>query len=241
MPDKNIAAFYSKAELARYFNVPESTMRYYCTRFADFLPSNGEGRKRRYAFACLEILAYIRKHLPRLRNSDAMERALAERFPRTLSSFSVRFPDGKDAATEQENTPGAAFPAGPADREYGWGANSIHGRFAQLLPPDNLPAAWAESTPQVRQELQLCARTIQDSLMERINEAMELLTAEGRERTGQLAARADATDREVAALREEVRNMRLLLNTAEKTQQSDIDQLRTLLLRVAKTLTEKGI
>ena len=83
MPEKNVAAFYSKAELARYFDVPESTMRFYCTRFADFLPSTGEGRKRRYAFACLEVLSYIRKQLPRLRSSEALECALAGRFPRT--------------------------------------------------------------------------------------------------------------------------------------------------------------
>ena len=38
-------------------------MRFYCSRFAEFLPSTGEGRKRRYAFACLEVLACIRKQL----------------------------------------------------------------------------------------------------------------------------------------------------------------------------------
>ena len=76
--------------------------------------------------------------------------------------------------------------------------------------------------------------------MDRIDEAMELLAAENREKNSQLAARADATDREITALREEVRTMRLLLSTAEKTQQADIEQLRALLLKVAKTLTEKN-
>lgn len=239
MPEKNVAAFYSKAELARYFDVPESTMRFYCTRFADFLPSTGEGRKRRYAFACLEVLSYIRKQLPRLRSSEALECALAGRFPRTLPSVSVQISSGNTPDPERGNIP-TGFPANTADKEYDWGANSIHGRFAQLLPPDNLPSEWMESAPVTRPDLHLRARSIQNALMDRIDEAMELLAAENREKNSQLAARADATDREITALREEVRTMRLLLSTAEKTQQADIEQLRALLLKVAKTLTEKN-
>lgn len=239
MPEKNVAAFYSKAELARYFGVPESTMRFYCTRFADFLPSTGEGRKRRYAFACLEVLSYIRKQLPQLRSSDALEYALAARFPRTLPSVSVQTSNGNAPDLERNNIP-SGFPANMADKGYDWGPNSIHERFAQLLPPDNLPTEWTESAPATRPELHLCARTIQNDLMDRIDEAMELLAAENRKKNDQLAARADATDREITALREEMRTMRLLLSTAEKTQQADIEQLRALLLRVAKTLTEKN-
>ena len=81
---------------------------------------------------------------------------------------------------------------------------------------------------------------LRNSLMERIGEALECLNRGNREKTGKLEARADETDRELNALREEVQNMRLLLTTAEKTQQADIEQLRSLLLRVARTLTEKN-
>ncbi len=234
MTEKNIAAFYTRAELARYFNVPESTMRFYCSRFAEFLPSTGEGRKRRYAFACLEVLACIRKQLPRLRSSDAMEHALAERFPRTLPSSSIR-PSGTDSA------PGAGPhpPTFPSPRAYDWGEHSIHERFSQLLPPDNLPAEWTESSPAEDAGPRLRARAIQNGLMRRISEAMELLTAESREKAGQLEARADAADREISELREEMRNMRLQMDTAEKTQQADIEQLRALLLRVTRKLTER--
>lgn len=238
MPEKNVAAFYSKAELARYLNVPESTIRFYCTRFADFLPSTGEGRKRRYAFACLEVLSYIRKQLPQMRSSDALESALARRFPRTVPPASVQVSGGNTHSPEQDGT-AAGFPVNMPGKEYDWGANSIHKRFAQLLPPDNLPTERRESAPATRSELHLCARSIQQGLMDRIDKAMELLTAETRKKNCRLAARADAADREIAALREEVRTMRLLLNTAEKNQQTDTDQLRALLLRIAKTLTEK--
>lgn len=54
---------------------------------------------------------------------------------------------------------------------------------------------------------------------------MELLTAESREKAGQLEARADAADREISELREEMRNMRLQMDTAEKTQQADIEPI----------------
>ena len=58
--------------------------------------------------------------------------------------------------------------------------------------------------------------------MRRISEAMELLTAESREKAGQLEVRADAADREISELREEMRNMRLQMDTAEKTQQGSL-------------------
>ena len=51
---------YTKAQLARYFHCPESTIRYYCARFAPYLPARGDGRGRRYAPSCLEVLAFIR-------------------------------------------------------------------------------------------------------------------------------------------------------------------------------------
>lgn len=235
MSEKNIAAFYSKAELARHFNVPESTIRFYCTRFADFLPCTGEGRKRRYAFACLEILAFIRKQLPVLRTSEAVERALAEHFPRTLLSSAIH---AVQPAKPSEQ--GQSRIQTMTENSYNWGINSIHERFFQLMPPENLPAEHQGTAPSMHSSSPAEDNDLRNSLMERIGEALECLNRENREKTGKLEARADETDRELNALREEVQNMRLLLTTAEKTQQADIEQLRSLLLRVARTLTEKN-
>lgn len=37
-------ALLSIADISRHFSLPESTTRYYCKRFAAFIPSVGEGR-----------------------------------------------------------------------------------------------------------------------------------------------------------------------------------------------------
>ena len=39
---------HSISDLARRFGLPESTARFYCKRFRDFLPHAGEGKRRRY-------------------------------------------------------------------------------------------------------------------------------------------------------------------------------------------------
>ena len=64
---------YTKAQLARYFHCPESTIRYYCARFAPYLPARGDGRGRRYAPSCLEVLAFIRERLQDLRHRSPLD------------------------------------------------------------------------------------------------------------------------------------------------------------------------
>ena len=49
----------SIADISRHFSLPESTTRYYCKRFAAFIPSVGEGRRRRYRPETLEVIAAI--------------------------------------------------------------------------------------------------------------------------------------------------------------------------------------
>lgn len=81
---------YTKAQLARYFHCPESTIRYYCARFAPYLPARGDGRGRRYAPSCLEVLAFIRERLPEARTSRAVEGLLARRYPHCVPRRKTR-------------------------------------------------------------------------------------------------------------------------------------------------------
>lgn len=47
------------AEVAKQLNIPESTARFYRDRFENFIPSVGDGRKKRYKPETAEVLRFI--------------------------------------------------------------------------------------------------------------------------------------------------------------------------------------
>lgn len=67
------STYLSMTELARRLDLPESTMRYYCKRFAKFLPYKGEGRRRRYAPETEKTLVFIANAMHRNKNATAVE------------------------------------------------------------------------------------------------------------------------------------------------------------------------
>ncbi|MBO4369708.1 MAG: MerR family transcriptional regulator [Desulfovibrio sp.] len=73
---------YSIADIARHFALPESTCRYYCKRFHAYIPSVGEGRRRRYRKATIDVIQAILDEMKKSRTANAVEDALAIRFPR---------------------------------------------------------------------------------------------------------------------------------------------------------------
>lgn len=75
-------ALLSLADISRHFSLPESTARYYCKRFAAFIPSVGEGRRRRYRPETLEVIAAILEQMQISRTAAAVENTLQARFPR---------------------------------------------------------------------------------------------------------------------------------------------------------------
>lgn len=64
------------AELSRALDIPESTARYYCNRFAEYLPASGEGRRRRFTRESLDVLRKITEIMRRDKNSYAVDLAL---------------------------------------------------------------------------------------------------------------------------------------------------------------------
>ena len=72
----------SIADIARHFSLPESTARYYCKRFAVYMPSVGEGRRKRYRKAALEVIGSVLECMRDTRTASGVEAHLAERFPR---------------------------------------------------------------------------------------------------------------------------------------------------------------
>lgn len=71
----------SIADIARHFSLPESTARYYCKRFAAYMPVSGEGRRKRYRKEVLEIVRTVLDAMRDARSANGVEALLAERFP----------------------------------------------------------------------------------------------------------------------------------------------------------------
>ena len=78
----------SIADISRHFSLPESTTRYYCKRFAAFIPSVGEGRRRRYRPETLDVILTILEEMQKSRTASAVEDTLLALFPRNALAVS---------------------------------------------------------------------------------------------------------------------------------------------------------
>ena len=179
----------SIADISRHFSLPESTTRYYCKRFAQFIPSVGDGRRRRYRRETLEIISAILEQMQKSRTAAAVEDALSVRFPRNAVAV----------------------------------ADSGHAHeIADLaVTNDYFPSA----------ALQILER--QTSAIEGIAHLLQLVVQ-------RLPATDNAPAPEVHQLRQEVANLRTLLDASEKTQQADLDQLRTWMTRAIRNRGNSG-
>lgn len=175
----------SIADISRHFSLPESTTRYYCKRFSAFIPSVGEGRRRRYRGETLEIIAAILEEMQKSRTAAAVETALEARFPRNALALSNE---------------GACQPVATASGESLLSASALH-------------------------------------LLERQTHALELIAELMRlflERVPPQRDTASDLGRQQERLRADLETLRLLLQTSEKTQQEDLEQLRTWMQRLVR-------
>ena len=69
------------ADIARHFSLPESTARYYCKRFAAYMPVCGEGRRKRYRKSALDVIRTVLESMRDARTAAGVESMLAEHFP----------------------------------------------------------------------------------------------------------------------------------------------------------------
>ena len=91
----------SLADISRHFSLPESTTRYYCKRFAAFIPSVGEGRRRRYRPETLDVISAILEQMQISRTAAAVENTLQARFPRNA----LAVPEPETCLARQLDTP----------------------------------------------------------------------------------------------------------------------------------------
>ena len=69
------------AEIAKRLNLPESTARYYRTRFEPWLPYIGEGRDRRYGEEAVNVLRFAAEAVKAGVPADIIKQRLDERYP----------------------------------------------------------------------------------------------------------------------------------------------------------------
>ncbi len=104
------SGFLTIAEIARALSLPESTVRYYRDRFAGYVPSQGQGRSRRYEPAALEVLRSIADAMRSNVPQEEIEQRLAASYPLTVDADkSITRPQQQSAATQQQSA--AAFAA----------------------------------------------------------------------------------------------------------------------------------
>ena len=90
------------ADIARHFSLPESTARYYCKRFAAYMPVCGEGRRKRYRKEGLDVIRAVLEAMRGMRSAAAVEAMLAEHFP--CNALSLMSPLA-DASLPDANLP----------------------------------------------------------------------------------------------------------------------------------------
>ncbi len=178
----------SIADISRHFSLPESTTRYYCKRFAHFIPSVGDGRRRRYRRETLDVIAAVLEQMQKSRTAAAVEDALNARFPR-------------NAVAVAEAAASTAVAEIPSSNAF-------------------FPSA----------ALQILER--QTSAIEGIAHLLQLVV--------QRLPAPGGNAPEVGQLQQEVANLRLLLDASEKTQQADLDQLRTWMTKVIRNRGGSG-
>ncbi|MEG2171682.1 MAG: MerR family transcriptional regulator [Desulfovibrionaceae bacterium] len=76
----------SIVDIARHFSLPESTARYYCKRFAPFIPTCGEGRRRRFRPEVIPVIQTVLEVMRSSRTATAVEQELTLRYPRNAES-----------------------------------------------------------------------------------------------------------------------------------------------------------
>ncbi|MBQ7617577.1 MAG: MerR family transcriptional regulator [Desulfovibrio sp.] len=201
----------SISELAQHFEISETTCRYYCRRFCDYIMSSGEGLKRRYHPSTIEVLACVVEEMKKSHLSSKVEEVLQARFKQALPEN-----EAKDNASQENTAQEIATKARhlPATTHLPEQINSLENLDNQALPP--LALAFMER---------------QTMALEGIAKLLNLLTTHlcaGSMLSG-FAGKNSLSD-----LQKEVKRLAILLDANEKNQQADFDQLRKWMTTILK-------
>lgn len=190
MSEKRLLAV---AEIARALDVPESTVHYWKNRFAQYLPSIGEGRQKRFRTEAVEIFGAIAGMLKLGHTAqDVMER-LARQYPLTPTSL----PD--ESAPAETTLPAGVAGGAPALKlAAAIGAEiarSIGEGIRSVLAPGSLSG---EDLAALRQDIETTAERIGVQ-----GQAFEAMRAENEE----LKRKLEVMEAELVRLRKDRREM----------------------------------
>jgi len=90
------------SDIAKRLGLPESTVRYYRDRFPEYVPSVGDGRRRRYRPEAVDVLRFIADGLRNDRTATDIAEALSRMFPKTVDVNEE--PQQSTAAAQQQPT-----------------------------------------------------------------------------------------------------------------------------------------
>ena len=95
MPDKKLLSI---AEISRLLEVPESTLHYWKNRFAQYLPSTGRNRQKRFKSEAVEIFKIIATMLKQGHTAEDVMAELSRKYP---VNASIDMQEAQTAATAQ--------------------------------------------------------------------------------------------------------------------------------------------
>jgi len=90
------------SDIAKRLGLPENTVRYYRDRFPEYVPSVGDGRRRRYRPEAVDVLRFIADGLRNDRTATDIAEALSRMFPKTVDVNEE--PQQSTAAAQQQPT-----------------------------------------------------------------------------------------------------------------------------------------
>ncbi len=90
-------------DISRELEVPESNLRYYRDRFEDYLPSVGQGRKRRYKREALEVFRFIVQGFQNDKTTEQIAEELPRHFPRKLDFTEQETPPSQNLLPRVED------------------------------------------------------------------------------------------------------------------------------------------
>lgn len=148
-------ALLSIADISRHFSLPESTTRYYCKRFAAFIPSVGEGRRRRYRRETLDVIAAILEQMQKSRTAAAVEEALQAQFPRNaLAVSNEHMPTPQAANPTPDFFPTAALQLLERQTVALEGLSDLMRLVVERLPLANAAPALTEDNTRLHKEVE---------------------------------------------------------------------------------------
>jgi len=74
------------AEVASQLQIPDSNVRYYRDKFAEYVPTEGEGRSRRFRPEAIPVLRIIAEGMRNSRTARDVAEQLERQFPRSVAN-----------------------------------------------------------------------------------------------------------------------------------------------------------